>query len=212
MGTAVAKRYQTAVVPVEYESAVKALQACVTLDDAKIWADKSDALAAWAKIYRNDEAGIEARRLKLHAFRRMGELAREIRPKITGLVGKGGTAPGSIALMVESGLSLHSANAAAAISKMPKRDFLRAVNAQKPCAPSSLLPKFSTKVSEAWRTIAGACGGNSMLGFRSFCRGRDAETLARSLNSDEIDKARALVTDITEWLDEFEQNLPRKRR
>ena len=70
-------------VPVEYERACTALAECQTIDEAKYWDNKADALAAWAKIYNNDQAGLEAKRLKLHAYRRMGEIAREIIPKGT---------------------------------------------------------------------------------------------------------------------------------
>lgn len=67
-------------VPVEYETAINALVACRSIDEAKYWSDKSDALAAWAKIYHSDKAAREAKALKLWAFRRMGQLAAELRP------------------------------------------------------------------------------------------------------------------------------------
>src|ERR1700722_7297053 len=79
-GKQIAKVPRTVPMPVEYVEACKALAACVTIDEAKRWADKAEALAAWAKIYRSDEASVQAARLKLHAYRRMGKLAEEIRP------------------------------------------------------------------------------------------------------------------------------------
>lgn len=33
---------RTPLVPVEYETAITALQACVTLDETKYWSDKAD--------------------------------------------------------------------------------------------------------------------------------------------------------------------------
>src|ERR1700690_2101621 len=66
--------------PVEYETALQALQECITLEDTKYWSDKADALAVWAKIFHSDDAARKAKQLKLKAFRRMGELARELRP------------------------------------------------------------------------------------------------------------------------------------
>lgn len=50
--------------PVEYEQAVAALSACCSIDEAKTWSDKADALAAWAKIYRSRDADRQARRLR----------------------------------------------------------------------------------------------------------------------------------------------------
>lgn len=94
---------RTPLVPVEYEAAVKSLQACATLDEAKYWSDKSDALAAWAKA-----------------------------------------------------------------------------------------------------------GGYSMTGFRGFCRKNSAVKLAALLQPGEVSKTRELVTEIAEWLDAFEQALPKE--
>ena len=102
-------RGRTPLVPVEYETAVKSLQACIDLNDAKYWDDKADALAAWAKIYRSDETLRKAKMLKLHAFRRMGELAGELKPLKND---KGGRQPGAIRALTDVGLSHNSAIAA----------------------------------------------------------------------------------------------------
>lgn len=199
---------RTPLVPVEYEEAVKNLQACSTLDEAKYWSDKSDALAAWAKIYRNDKAGREARRLKLHAYRRMGEIAHELRPRKSGAV-KGapagsGNLPGAPALLKQSGLQQHEADACSAIAKIPQRKFERYLNSDRPPAPSSLLAKFSSGASEAWRTVSGVHGGQSVVGFAGWCRGKDAKALAKGLTADERERARKCAAEIAEWIDEFE--------
>src|SRR5208282_4621524 len=73
---------RTPLVPVEYETAITALTECAHLDEAKYWDNKADALAAWAKIYHSDECARKAKMLKMHAYRRMGQLAGELRPKM----------------------------------------------------------------------------------------------------------------------------------
>lgn len=207
-------RGRTPLVPVEYESAVKALQSCITLDEAKYWGEKADALAAWAKIYRNDQVGIEARRLKLHAFRRMGELAQELRPPKLGAV-KGapqgsGTPPGSPSLLVKHGLRIDQANACSAIAKVPRREFEEIVALPKPPAPATFLYKFADRnTSDSWRILTGVHGGNSLTGFRSWLRGKEPKLLARALRKDEAQKARETVEEIVDWLDEFEEALPK---
>jgi hypothetical protein len=201
-------------VPAEYNEAVKALAACVTLDEAKYWDDKAEALKAWAKIYGDDEAGLSARRLKLHAYRRMGELAMQMRPWKPG-ARKGckmgeGAGKGVPSLLVEHGLPMHKANAASAAARMPRRKFQALVNQPKPPAPNALLAKFSDRnVTTAWREISGVIGGNSLLGFRGWCRSRDARQLARALTQTETAKARECAREAAEWLDEFERNLRR---
>src|ERR1700689_1121318 len=71
-------RGRTPMVPLEYEEAVKALASCLTFDEAKYWSDKASALAAWAKIYHSHEIDRKAKMLRLHAYRRMAELAQDI--------------------------------------------------------------------------------------------------------------------------------------
>src|SRR6185437_1386632 len=118
----VKRRIADAQLPVEYEIACKALAACSSIDEAKTWADKSDALAAWAKIYKSDRAALEARRLKLHAYRPMGELARELRPQRRASKGRG-TLPGPRSLLLEHGLTTTQAQLVARVSNLPESEF-----------------------------------------------------------------------------------------
>ena len=130
-------------VPVEYEAACKALQACIDIDEAKYWADKADALAAWAKVYRDDKVGRQAKQLKLLAYRRIGELARELRPQ--GSAGSGkiidgkklrGRLKGPKSLLREHGMPSGLANAATRLSRLPKSKFDEIVNQPVPPAPT----------------------------------------------------------------------------
>src|ERR1700733_10435972 len=79
----------TAKIPVQFEEGLKALAACRSIDEAKYWASAAEALAAWARIHKEKRAGVEAKLIDLHAHRRMGELAAEMRP-IRYRLGKGG--------------------------------------------------------------------------------------------------------------------------
>ncbi len=198
-------------VPIEYEAAVNALQACVTLDEAKYWSDKSDALAAWAKIYRDGQVEREARQLKLHAYRRMGELARELSP--VGLSGgrptkKSGGGPSQ--LLMGQGLTMGAARAAIAIAVVPEKKFDEAVKSVRPPSPYVLIKKSSG--SEAW-TIISANTDDSLSRFRTFCRkySNPAE-LARGLTPDEVSKSKAMAVECMEWLDAFEHALPNQKK
>src|SRR5690348_3214266 len=99
------------VVPVEYETACKALEACCSIEEGKYWSDKADALAAWARIYHDDTVQRQAKILKLRAYRRMGEIARE-------LSAAGHQARGARPLLREAGLSAAQASAAADIARV----------------------------------------------------------------------------------------------
>lgn len=215
MNTAIAKlptyiqeKVANAQVPVKYTAAVKALIACRTIDEAKYFADKSDALAAWAKIYQHDEAAAEAKRLKLHAYRRMGILAVEIQPgrKIKGVYVAGGD-PGPAALLRSAGLPGHDAQSAVALSRLNKKKFRNEVASARPHAPSFFRDVFYG-YSSGWK-ILGSGGKGSMMAFRCFCRKQDPKEIAASLSPTEAKKAKEIATDIIEWMDAFDQYLPK---
>ena len=105
-------------VPVEYETACKALEACCTLEEGKYWSDKADALAAWAKIFHDSKIERQAKILKLRAHARMGELAKELCPKRVG-VGIGGSRGARTELIERAGMSPREASVAIAVSCVP---------------------------------------------------------------------------------------------
>lgn len=193
--------------PVEYAEAIRNLVACLTIDEAKRWSDKADALAAWAKIYESNQAGIEARRLKLHAYRRMGQLARELRPgggnPKTGLA----TIKGPVSLLEENGLKTHQANCSTALARMPAQKFAALVNSPRPPATSGALPLVRNG-SEQWKIVSGTAGGrSSLMGFAAFCRQNSPKGLAKGLTDMERQKAKALVEPAMRWLSEFEKGI-----
>lgn len=201
--------------PVIFEDAVKALAACRTLDEAKYFRDKAEALKAWARIHKSKVAEREARALTLHAFKRLGELAEEMRPTGRGKTRPGlsrrqmgGTAPGARSLLVETGLTPTQASNAGRIARIPKDTFDRIVARQVPPSPNTAA-RTMDKGSEGWKRFGSA---NSPRQFRSFCRSTNAVELARSLSPDESLKAREVVIEIGEWLDTFEQHLPKEKK
>ena len=136
-------RGRTPLVPVEYETAVRSLQQCVDLNESKYWSDKADALAAWAKIYQNDEALRKAKMLKLHAFRRMGALAGELKPLKNAA---GGRQPGSIRALTDAGLSYNSAIAARRLASVSNKRFDKIL--EQPKAPSTILQDLWVRDTE----------------------------------------------------------------
>lgn len=190
--------------PVEYETAIQALIECQTLDESRYWSDKADALAAWAKIYRSKKAEIESRKLKLHAYRRMGQLAIELRPHRpiaqTGRSGAG-FAPGPLSLLKEHGFNARHASAATHLGKLTPAAFNSLVESPKPPIPTGLFRGVT--FSDGWRRIY-----QTFMAMRSVLRHvGSARELARSLRPEERAKAIEMATEIAEWLDEFQQHL-----
>lgn len=58
-----------------YETAIACLRECLEIDDTKYFSDFSAAAEAWAKIHRDETVLRLSRALKLHAAKRMRELA-----------------------------------------------------------------------------------------------------------------------------------------
>lgn len=184
-------------VPVKYEEACKALVECQTIDDAKYWDNKADALAAWAKIYKNDEAGLEAKRLKLHAYRRMGLLAGELRPAVNPR-GPRGAGPGPRSLLMERGFSQGAAEACRALALKPQQEFDAIVSLPRPPSPATVRAWASGwnewSARHGWTRLVSIVGSPPEEGV-ALVDPADAAKIAA--------KARALI----EWLDRFEQLL-----
>lgn len=197
---------RTPLVPVQYETAIKALTECVTLDDAKIWSDKADALAAWAKIYKSGDAERKARALKLHAYRRMAQLAKELRPTKTGPNGDG---PAKL-LQREHGFTKQEAACVLAVGNTPEPTFKRAVQAESPPTPNF------------FRRTAGAPNGvqrsytryavRVISDFYRYAKQNDPVICAESCASEYSNPSviRDQVEFIAGWLDDFERSIPKR--
>ena len=64
----------TNALPLSYREACRAVAECVRVDECKGWADKAAAVAAYAKMVRNAELEADAKRIRLRATRRIGEI------------------------------------------------------------------------------------------------------------------------------------------
>lgn len=201
---------------VVYEDAVKAIIACQDILDAKYWADKAEALIAAAKIWKDQRMSAEAKRLKLRAYRRMGELAQELRPKR--LKGTKGSSPGANKLLMDKGLNSNEAAKALRIARIPEQQFTSCI--EQPAPPSinrvAALGRGlgarngQTMKSDAWFEASGTGSGANLMVFRGWCRAHNPKELALGIRPDEAKKARELVIELQEWLDEFERFLPRE--
>lgn len=194
-------RGRTPLVPVEYEAAVTALQSCITLDETKYWSDKADALAAWARIYRNDDVGRKAKMLKLHAYRRMGSLAEELNPRrSTAGTGGRGSVPGSgpRSALLANGLSVAQADAARVLSKIPERRFGQLL--KNPVSPTTA--RHQLRDNTIYHQFSA-----SAMSLRSRCRQNTPAQVVAIMTDIEKTNAKELVRELTEWLDEFEHRL-----
>lgn len=167
--------------PVIYEQAVQALIACRTLDEALYFADKAEALQAWAKIQKNDQAGLEAKRLRLHAYRRAGPLR-----------------------LLQTILPDSPARAARHLARLPQREFDAVMALPHPPTPMAARNALFAS-SSAWNNLR-----IHISGLRTMLRSNDLATLGGGLAAPEAKWARAAVVEIIEGLDQFERHLPKE--
>lgn len=192
--------------PVVYAEALRALEVCTTIDMAKYYADKADALAAWAKIHGCKKDLKLIARIKLHAYAWMGRIAGELRPVRNGK-GKGsgsGAAAGPQSLLMEAGLSASSANAARKLATLSAKKLDE--HGDNGLSPSTAhqrsTPRYSS--SPEWAEISRECSST-----RGCFRRNPARKVALSVPTDEIKKAREMFTEISDWIDEFDRCLPK---
>jgi len=189
-----------------YEDTVKAIVSCRAIDEAKFFADRAIALEALAKVQKDRRMEREAKAERLWAFRKMGELAHVMRPG--GSRGSRYRQPGVISLLLENGLTTPDADAASGLAKMAQSAFDALVALPRPPSPMSAYRlRSSDAVSESWKNLCEGHGG--LLSFRSWTRKYPARELARGLSKDEGPRARIIVKEVQDWLDEFEQYLPK---
>ena len=204
-------------VPVKYTEAVKALEACLTLQEARYWTNTADALAAWSKIYNDDEAESNARRLKLHAYRRMSQLADQLgrEPANQSEVAKppkregghrnirSGQGKGPAAVLREHGLKSNQIGEITRIGRIPERRFKELVAQNRPpaiarAATAGVSRKHAVRQAETWLPLMGRNGhGVNLASFVAFTQ-RYPPHLVRSLTDEEVARIRSNMTFIQE--------------
>jgi hypothetical protein len=199
--TAIAKlpaiAQSTRPVPVQYSKAIKAIAACRSFDEARDWSDKADALAAWSKIYRDDKIGREAKALKLHAYRRMGQLAAALRPR----KGTGRGSVGAQSLLEEEGFSKSRASSIVKIGKMEEEPFQAIANSSKPPSPSVLVHQ-KLRPNPEWASFS-----HRMSMFLSGMRQASPRDVAANLSDREAQAALKQCREMLFWLVPFHDDL-----
>jgi len=193
--------------PVEYETAIKALDACATLDETRAWRTAAEALAVWAKLYKSEEAELKAKRLRLYAYRRMGQLATELRPsgriqqKGPGVRGCKGSLPGAVSLLEEHGLTKTEAGAATWIARLPPTEFEHLLD--RPLSPTTLSQHLWNR-DPVWMRFS-----RSAMALRGVLRrhpAREIQGVARMLGDRQTGTLKVLIGDLRRLLRDFDES------
>lgn len=201
--------------PVVYEEACRQLAEVATVMDAKYFADKAEALAVWAKIYRSDQAALEAKRLKLHAFRKMGLIAEQLRPTSASTRCKTG---GGASLLKENGLNSGHAAQAIRLSRIPENKFNSAINQNRPPPIVALSRTGVGRGAIRGRSMSSECylklnpilGGVGLTHCANFVR-KNQNPDVSGFTESEVEKALVATRECLDWFDEFDRKLQHRK-
>lgn len=203
----------TALVPLNYKAALVALAECERVDECKQIDDKCVAIAAYAKQIKDSAMMDMAKRIRLRAYRRIGELLLQIPDKGPFAMGPDRAAAGKAAGMVPG-----NQFTAMRLANIPHDKFDEVAEHGTPVpAPMTLAASYyggrrGSGITEDPDAVALRL---ALLPLLRLVRSKRPELLARSLVFEgEIPALsepviRSQLVEITEWLDRFQQALSR---
>ena len=207
----VSRNLPPARLPMNYELAKLAIAECDRIDECKDWADKSAALASYAKQVKDSSMQDAARRIMLRAKIRIGELLSEI-PIARGVVGartRGKEAK-------DAGLTAAQGYQYVSMANVPKARREVLIEQSPPVTERDLAHIGRSKriasnrgVSEAY-TVLGGDSESGFMGFKAWMRKHPAALWGPQVKSDEAEKIRGWFREIYEYLDELDQAMPQK--
>jgi hypothetical protein len=202
-------------IPVSYQKAVTAIKECDAIDEAKDWADKMSALALYYKQSKDKTLEDYAKRIRIRAERRMGELLRQFD-------GRGGdrksdnikstvndTFETQKHISEEIGLSKRQKDQSIRLSNIPEETFNEMVESENVPTLSQLAElgtkktvkvvnqnnKDSWKVNERLKEIA------------KLLKEYDAIYTIEGMDQDLIESTVKTISEIENWFDTFIVNI-----
>lgn len=209
----------TADLPVNYEAAKAALAACVQLDECKEWANRMAAIASYARQSKDDSLESMASRIRLRALRRVGELLSELSSSSRGP--RQGIRSDRRCAVDANNITAGEAARLVRIAGIPKQDFESRVEATPTPSLRQLDPGWSAVLV---KQVSGATSEiNSYTQLQQALaplvqmivdERTPAKEVARrivrlGLPAEYLEGLRHAAIDVGEWLDEFEQALPK---
>lgn len=198
--------------PKTYEKAKEALAECSRIDECLDWADKAEALASYAKQAKDDQLRKMADRIQARAVRRAGELLKQIPPAAGTRTDKPRTGTDTrltrSSAAHDAGMSKRQKDTALRIATIPKQDFERQVESERPPTVTKLAEQGKKTLLDIGKSkphdFALATQALATLRrFAEFCGQHDPIAVASGVQAAEAARARANVKAIDAWLDKF---------
>lgn len=212
--------------PINYQAAKRALIECEHVDECRDWANRAEAMATYAHLARDEQMELIARRVRLRAIARAGELLLSIPNNYRGLhlTSNQGSKPNPqsrAGVGRAAGMRPQDVTQALAIARVPLdvRELL--IESTDPPPPSRLathpgrirprpvrLDRFTP--GPAYREMFIHAGG--LCAFVSFLKRHPPADYLRELAPDETERARRYLDRIETWLAAARACFPPPRR
>jgi hypothetical protein len=201
----------SAPLPATYEAAKRALEQCVALDECKMWANRAEALASYARQANDDALLKMSMRVQARAIDRCGELVREIKPAKNqhDVDASGGAPTGRFQAARRAGLSRDQTVTALRVNNVPRDEFERLVESDDPPTVTKLAELGTTKHEDDPGYLKGRepddfAAATPFIGlakeFLSEAQEIDLDRVHRGLNEAERAEARANYQKCAEWI------------
>lgn len=143
-----ASQNTNAKLPAVYQAAKQSLAECTKIDECKDWSDKAEAMASYAKQAGDETLEKYARRIRVQATRRCGELINQIesQSKNNAKKRRGGEPPSLSRKQAakDAGLSDDQRKNAQRVANVPQSEFDEAVESDNPPTVTALADKGRT--------------------------------------------------------------------
>lgn len=197
--------------PANYQAAKTALKVCIDIDECKDWENKTTAMAVYAKQIRDPEMEAMAKKIKLQAMVRLGEILLTFPPTPT----RGNRDGTRNVVAASKGISIADACRYAAMARVEKKIRDPLIEAKVPIHPRVLTSMgrvgFSSghSTSSAYKAIISKEQKGSLGMFVTFISRLDPKEYAHLLRKDEAKILRKHFAKIQEWCDEMDQRMPK---
>jgi hypothetical protein len=211
---------EAARLPATYEAAQRAIAECERVDECKTWGDKAAAIAAYARMAKNDNLRLMALRIQQRATRRMGELLKQTssasEANLVQNHREAGSGPSETRTQIAAaaGLSDRQRKQAIRVANVPADEFESAVDGPNPPSVSELAARGTQTrpVAPAPQVLpadplVAAQAQNMLREFAAFCGANDPVRIAIAPSLD-ADFLRGAVETIDRWIDRFVTHLP----
>ena len=193
--------------PKTYETAKAALAECTQIDECKDWADKAEAMAAYARMSEDDALRKMANKVKAQAIRRCGELLKQYDGRGNNQHKVGGR-PIQRAAASDAGMSEHQQKQAVRVASVPEEVFTAQVESDNPPTVTALAEQGKTprplvdlqgRDPEEYSLATSAQG--HLRDFAAFAARTDPAAVARGTKPHEATAIRQHIGTLDAWLD-----------